>query len=166
MRECARLSRVYYGGRFFKYPLEPLDALRNLGMVEALRCLISYVRVQRQPPVHIRSFEDWVVSAFGRRLYEIFFKTYTEKVWGIPCDQISADWAAQRIRGLSFVSVMRSLFRVPTANGQVVKTLVDRFRYPALGPGEMWQKAAGLIESAGGSVRMTAPVESRISTFV
>ena len=154
LRECARLSRVYYGGRFFKYPLEPLDALRNLGAVEALRCLVSYVRVQRQPPVHIHSFEDWVVSAFGRRLYEIFFKTYTEKVWGIPCDQISADWAAQRIRGLSFVSVMRSLFHVPHGDGQVVKTLVDRFRYPALGPGEMWQKAASMIEDAGGSVRM------------
>ena len=158
LRECARLSRVYYGGRFFKYPLEPIDALRNLGAVEALQCLISYLRVQRQPPVQIRSFEDWVVSAFGRRLYQIFFKTYTEKVWGIPCDQISADWAAQRIRGLSLVSVMRSLFRVPNANGPIVKTLVDRFRYPALGPGEMWQKAAQMIEKAGGAVRMGNPV--------
>ena len=154
MRDCARLSRVYYRGRFFKYPLEPFDALRNLGPVEALRSLISYLRVQRQSPAHIRSFEDWVVSAFGRRLYEIFFKTYTEKVWGIPCDQISADWAAQRIRGLSLVSVMRSLLRVPSSNGAVIKTLVDHFRYPALGPGEMWEKTAAIIEDKGGSVRM------------
>ncbi len=154
MRECARLSRVYYGGRFFKYPLEPFDALRNLGAVEALRSLISYLRVQRTTPAHIRSFEDWVVSAFGRRLYEIFFKTYTEKVWGIPCDQISADWAAQRIRGLSLVSVMRSLLRVPSPNGAVIKTLVDHFRYPALGPGEMWEKTAAIIEQAGGSVQL------------
>jgi protoporphyrinogen oxidase len=154
MRDCSRLSRVYYHGRFFKYPLEPLDALRNLGPVEALRSLISYLQQQRHSPVHIRSFEDWVVSAFGRRLYEIFFKTYTEKVWGIPCSQISADWAAQRIRGLSLVSVMRSLLRVPAHNGAVIKTLVDHFRYPALGPGEMWQKAARLIEEAGGAVRM------------
>ncbi|HXR24775.1 MAG TPA: hypothetical protein VN742_05390 [Candidatus Binataceae bacterium] len=82
MRDCARLSRVYYRGRYFKYPLEPLDALKNLGLVEALRSLISYLQVQRNAPAHITSFEDWVVSAFGRRLYEIFFKTYTEKVWG------------------------------------------------------------------------------------
>ena len=154
MRDCARLSRVYYRGRFFKYPLEPLDALKNLGPVEALQSLISFVQVQRHPPIHIKSFEDWVVSAFGRRLYEIFFKTYTEKVWGIPCSEISADWAAQRIRGLSLVSVMRSLLRVPNSNGAVIKTLVDRFRYPALGPGEMWEKAAELIAKAGGAVRM------------
>ncbi len=158
MRECSRLSRVYYSSRYFKYPLEPFDALRNLGPLEALRSLVSFLQVQRQPPVHIASFEDWVVSAFGRRLYEIFFKTYTEKVWGIPCSQISADWAAQRIRGLSLVSVMRSLLRVPSSNGAVIKTLVDHFRYPALGPGEMWQKAAHLIEEASGSVRMGQPV--------
>ena len=157
MLDCARLSRVYYAGRFFKYPLEPLDALRNLGPLEALRCLFSYVMVQRQPPAKIRSFEDWVVSAFGRRLYEIFFKTYTEKVWGVPCNQISADWAAQRIRGLSFVSLMRSLFRVPTSHGAVVKTLVDHFRYPALGPGEMWEKAAAFIEDKGGAILMGHP---------
>ena len=89
MLECGRLSRVYYRGRFFKYPLEPLDALKNLGPLEALRSLISYIQVQRQPPSHITSFEDWVVSAFGRRLYEIFFKTYTEKVWGIPAVRLA-----------------------------------------------------------------------------
>jgi protoporphyrinogen oxidase len=154
MRECARLSRVYYHGRFFKYPLEPLDALKNLGPIEAIRSLISYVQVQRDPPAHITSFEDWVVSAFGRRLYEIFFKTYTEKVWGIPCSEISADWAAQRIRGLSLVSVMRSLLRGPSHNGAVIKTLVDRFRYPVQGPGEMWEKTAAAIVQAGGAVRM------------
>ncbi|HVN27528.1 MAG TPA: FAD-dependent oxidoreductase, partial [Candidatus Binataceae bacterium] len=158
MLECDRLSRVYYAGRFFKYPLEPIDALRNLGGFEAIRSLISYLQVQRRPPVHIRSFEDWVVSAFGRRLYEIFFKTYTEKVWGIPCNEISADWAAQRIRGLSLVSVMRSLLRVPNHNGAVIKTLVDHFRYPALGPGEMWERAARIIEEKGGAVRMGHPV--------
>jgi protoporphyrinogen oxidase len=158
MRDCSRLSRIYYRGRFFKYPIEPLDALLNLGPVEALRSLLSYLQVQRHSPVHIRSFEEWVVSAFGRHLYEIFFKTYTEKVWGIPCDQISADWAAQRIRGLSLVSVMRSLLRVPERNGKVIKTLVDHFRYPALGPGEMWQKTARVIEEAGGTLRMGQPV--------
>jgi protoporphyrinogen oxidase len=154
MLDCARLSRVYYRGRYFKYPLEPLDALKNLGPLEALRSLISFLQVQRNAPAHIVSFEDWVVSAFGRRLYEIFFKTYTEKVWGIPCSEISADWAAQRIRGLSLVSVMRSLLRVPNHNSAVIKTLVDHFRYPALGPGEMWDKAAAVIEEAGGTVMM------------
>jgi protoporphyrinogen oxidase len=160
MRECARLSRVHYRGRFFKYPLEPIDALRNLGPLEALRSLISFLQVQRSAPAHIVSFEDWVVSAFGRRLYEIFFKTYTEKVWGIPCSQISADWAAQRIRGLSLVSVMRNLLRVPNHNGAVIKTLVDRFRYPIQGPGEMWEKVAAVIEKAGGAVRMGHAVDA------
>ena len=88
MRTCARLSRIYYRGRFFKYPLEPLDALRHLGPIEALRCILSYLGGRRLPPERVKSFEDWVVSAFGRRLFEVFFKTYTEKVWGVPCSEI------------------------------------------------------------------------------
>jgi len=153
MRDCPRLSRIYYRGRFFKYPLEPFDALRNLGPLEATRCLFSYLYMTPLSKERIRSFEDWVVSAFGRRLYEIFFRTYTEKVWGIPCAEISADWAAQRIRGLSLASVMRNLVR-PARNGAVIKTLVDHFRYPAQGPGEMWEKVTSLIGEEGGTVSM------------
>ncbi len=152
MRTCSRLSRIYYRGRFFKYPLEPFDALRRLGPVEALRCLFSYLRARRLPPEHIKSFEDWVVCAFGHRLFEVFFKTYTEKVWGVPCSEISADWAAQRIRGLSLPTLLRSLFRRASHDRAVIKTLVDHFRYPACGPGEMWEKVAGMIENKGGVV--------------
>ncbi len=152
MRKCSRLSRIYYRGRLFKYPLEPLDALRHLGAIEATRCLLSYLRRRRLPAEKIKSFEDWVVSAFGRRLFEVFFKTYTEKVWGIPCSEISADWAAQRIRGLSLPALLRSLFRRANHNAAVIKTLVDHFRYPACGPGEMWESVAGMIEKKGGVV--------------
>jgi protoporphyrinogen oxidase len=152
MRKCSRLSRIYYRGRLFKYPLEPLDALRHLGAIEATRCLLSYLRRRRLAAEKIKSFEDWVVSAFGRRLFEVFFKTYTEKVWGIPCSEISADWAAQRIRGLSLPALLRSLFRRANHNAAVIKTLVDHFRYPACGPGEMWENVAGMIEKNGGVV--------------
>jgi protoporphyrinogen oxidase len=152
MRRCSRLSRIYYRGRFFKYPLEPFDALRHLGPIEAIRCVSSYLRVRRLPRDQINSFEDWVVSAFGRRLFEVFFKTYTEKVWGIPCSEISADWAAQRIRGLSLCTLLRSLLRRSHPNVAIIKTLVDHFRYPACGPGEMWENVTGMIENKGGSV--------------
>ena len=152
MLTCSRLSRIYYRGSFFKYPLEPFDALRQLGPIEATRCLLSYLRERRLPPEHTKSFEDWVVSAFGRRLFEVFFKTYTEKVWGVPCSEISADWAAQRIRGLSLSTLLLSLFRRANHNGAVIKTLVDHFRYPACGPGEMWENVAALIEKKDGGV--------------
>jgi len=154
MRVRDRLSRIYYRGRFYKYPLEPFDALRKLGPREAVSCLMSYLiaQVRRQEP--IRSFEDWVVQAFGRRLYDIFFSSYTEKVWGVPCSEISADWASQRIRGLSLVSLMRNLLPGRARGGAVIKTLVNRFRYPPHGPGEVWEKVASLIENSGGSIRM------------
>jgi protoporphyrinogen oxidase len=154
MRTRERLSRIYYRGQFFRYPLEPLDALRKLGVGEATACILSYLWAQAFGPRRIRSFEDWVVAGFGRRLYEVFFKTYTEKVWGIPCSEISADWAAQRIRGLSIPALLRSAV-LPGANGQraVVKTLIDRFRYPPLGPGEMWEEVARRVQAHGGELR-------------
>ena len=154
MRARSRLSRIYYRGRFFKYPLEPFDALRKLGAREAAACLLSYIREQQNRKRPIRTFEDWVVRAFGRRLYEIFFRSYTEKVWGVPCSEINAEWAAQRIRGLSFASLMRSFVRNGSAKGQVIKTLVENFRYPPHGPGEVWERVARLIETSGGSLRM------------
>jgi protoporphyrinogen oxidase len=154
MRVRRRLSRIYYRGRFFKYPLEPIDALRKLGPREAVSCLLSYLRAQRNRQSPIQSFEDWVVRAFGRRLYEIFFRSYTEKVWGVPCSEISAEWAAQRIKGLSLASLMLSLLPGRPRNGRVIKTLIDRFRYPPHGPGEVWERVAGLIEKKGGIVRM------------
>jgi protoporphyrinogen oxidase len=154
MRVRRRLSRIYYRGRFFKYPLEPIDALWKLGPREAVACLLSYLRAQRNRQSPTRSFEDWVVRAFGRRLYEIFFRSYTERVWGVPCSEISAEWAAQRIKGLSLASLMRSLLPGRPRDGKVIKTLVDRFRYPPHGPGEVWERVAGLIKKEGGIVRM------------
>ena len=154
MRVRARLSRIYYRGRFYKYPLEPLDALRKLGPREAVRCLLSYLQAQRNSREPARSFEDWVVHAFGRRLYEIFFRSYTEKVWGVDCSEISAEWAAQRIKGLSIASLMRTFLPGRLRNGPVIKTLVDTFRYPPHGPGEVWARVAEMVEKNGGVVRM------------
>jgi protoporphyrinogen oxidase len=150
-----RLSRIYYRGRYFDYPLRLGNALANLGPVETVRCLVSYVRARLAPVSDPRTFEDWVSNQFGRRLFEIFFKTYTEKVWGIPTSELSADWAAQRIKGLDLGEVVRNALasRRPRRREAVVKTLVDEFRYPRLGPGQMWERASELLATAGHAVR-------------
>ncbi len=156
-----RLSRIYYRGRFFKYPLEVRNVLENLGAVESMACLTSYFAARLKPRTEVRSFEQWVTNAFGRRLYETFFRSYTEKVWGIPCSEISADWAAQRIKDLSMLALIkRALSFGPKNGGPVIKTLIDRFRYPAHGPGEMWQTLRTKIEERGAMVRMGESVVS------
>jgi protoporphyrinogen oxidase len=149
-----RLSRIYYNRRFFHYPLRPVDALRKLGPVRSLRCALSYAQACLSPIRPERSFEDWVVNRFGRVFFEIFFKTYTEKVWGMPTHAISADWAAQRIKGLNAMrAVADALFgRWLKGRGEVVKTLIDRFQYPRLGPGQMWEAARDRIVERGGAV--------------
>ena len=96
-----RLSRIHYNGHFFDYPLKAANALRGLGPFNAVRIVLSYLKWHYQPYPVEENFEQWVTNRFGKRLYEIFFKTYTEKVWGIPCTEIRAEWAAQRIQGLS-----------------------------------------------------------------
>ncbi len=139
--ERPRMSRIYYDGRFFDYPLRPVNALAGLGPWEAGRIVLSYLRARLAPPAPDRSFEDWVVRRFGRRLFEIFFKSYTEKVWGIPCDEISADWAEQRIKNLDLLAAVRNaLLGHGSRRGEVVSTLIDRFHYPTLGPGMMWER--------------------------
>src|SRR4029077_11835517 len=136
----SRLSRIYYNGAFFDYPLRPMNALRGLGPAETAGIVASYVRARAFPTLTERSFEEWVCNRFGRRLFEIFFKTYTEKVWGVPCTEIRAEWAAQRIRGLSLTTAVRNaLFKQSTGK---VKTLIDRFQYPERGPGQMWETLA------------------------
>jgi len=161
MIECERLSRIYYRGRFFKYPLETLNVLENLGIAESIACMVSYAAARLKPKREIKSFEDWVVNAFGRRLYEIFFRSYTEKVWGIPCSEISADWAAQRIKDLSIGAlVKRALTFRKKTGGPVIKTLIDRFHYPAHGPGEMWETLAKKIEERGAVVQLGESVTS------
>lgn len=156
-----RLSRIRYRDRYFDYPLKPLNALRGLGAVEATRVCASYASARLAPRREEQSFEDWVTNRFGRRLHEIFFKTYTEKVWGIPCTEISADWAAQRIRNLSLGEAMRSalLGGARDGRGAVIATLIDEFHYPRLGPGMMWERCAQRVVERGGSVQLAARVE-------
>jgi protoporphyrinogen oxidase len=152
-----RSSRILYRNRFFTYPLKAGEALTKLGVVESMHCGLSYLWARLFPVRNPRSFEDWVSNKFGARLFNIFFKTYTEKVWGMSCKEISADWAAQRIKGLSLTTaVLAALFpkrKVKSGKG-VVKSLIDSFRYPRLGPGMMWEACAAKVVAGGGEVRM------------
>src|SRR5437868_4963137 len=147
-----RLSRIYYRGRFFAYPIKAVNALWNLGPIEAVLCLASYARARLQPVKNPKTLEDWVRNQFGWRLFSIFFKTYTEKVWGISTKELSADWAAQRIKSLDLWVVLRSAMlpnRKPKGRGEIVTTLIDRFRYPRLGPGQMWERVADISAAKG-----------------
>jgi protoporphyrinogen oxidase len=151
-----RLSRIYYRNKFFSYPLDAKNALLGLGLVESVRIMASYLRAKVLPIRPEENFEQWVSNRFGRRLYEIFFKAYTEKVWGVPCTSIRAEWAAQRIRGLSLTTVvLNALF--PQKRPKV-KTLIDRFHYPERGPGQMWETLAQRLMEAGQRVEMGRPV--------
>ncbi|HWP05884.1 MAG TPA: NAD(P)/FAD-dependent oxidoreductase [Polyangiaceae bacterium] len=155
MLERPRSSRIYYEGKFFSYPLRPLEALSKLGPVEAGLCVASYAKARLSPVPNPKNFEDWVTNQFGERLFRIFFKTYTEKVWGMSCREISSDWAAQRIKGLSLSSAVLSALaarRAPSDRSGVIKTLIDTFRYPRLGPGMMWEACAEGIRARGGSI--------------
>jgi protoporphyrinogen oxidase len=156
-----RKSRILYRGKLFDYPLRPMDALSKLGLLESTRCMLSYFKAKLVPNHDPQTFEDWVTNQFGRRLYNIFFKTYTEKVWGMKCQEISADWAAQRIKGLSLgTAVWEAL--VPSwikRAGATPKTLIEFFRYPRLGPGQMWEAAAEQIVEAGGEVLLDMNVQ-------
>ena len=156
MLQRPRSSRIYYNGKLFDYPLRAADALTKLGPIEALRCVLSYGWAQARPYSNVVSFEQWVVNSFGRRLFEIFFKTYTEKVWGMDCADISADWAAQRIKGLNlYQAIIQSFGWGKKAEGDaVIKTLINSFRYPRLGPGQMWERARDKVVEHGGKVMM------------
>jgi protoporphyrinogen oxidase len=150
-----RMSRIYYRGQFYKYPLALVNTLINLGPVESFLILVSYLRARFRSRDGEETFEDWVTNRFGKRLFNTFFKTYTEKVWGIPCSTIRAEWAAQRIKGLSLrVAVVNALFKVNNT-----KTLIEEFDYPALGPGQMWEHCQAAIEQMGGAVRLQTSIE-------
>lgn len=150
-----RMSRIYYEGKFYSYPLRAFEALWNLGIIRSTICMVSYLKYKLFPIKDVKSFEDWTTNQFGKKLYSIFFKTYTEKVWGMPCDEMSADWAAQRIKGLSLWSAVtdglkRSLGLNKKPNdGMETKTLLETFRYPRLGPGMMWDAARDKIAATG-----------------
>jgi protoporphyrinogen oxidase len=155
MLNRGRLSRIYYRGRFFAYPIKAANALWNLGPIEAMRCLASYAWARMRPVKNPRSLEDWVRNQFGWRLFSIFFKTYTEKVWGISTKELSADWAAQRIKSLDLWLVIRSALlpkRKAKNRGEVVTTLIDKFRYPRFGPGQMWERVAEIGRKKGSPV--------------
>ncbi|MDF2602696.1 NAD(P)/FAD-dependent oxidoreductase [Sphingomonas sp.] len=158
--ERPRMSRIYYEGKFYSYPLRAFEALWNLGVWRSALCMASFAKARLLPNRSVKSFEDWTVNAFGWKLYSIFFKTYTEKVWGMPCDAMSADWAAQRIKGLSLWGAVtdglkRSLGLNKRPNdGMAVKTLLESFRYPRLGPGMMWEAARDHVEAHGNHVLM------------
>jgi protoporphyrinogen oxidase len=155
-----RLSRIFYDQKFFDYPLKPLNALRSLGLIESIRIGVSFVTVKCFPYKEEHSFEQWVSNRFGRRLYEIFFKTYTEKVWGMPCSEIGADWAAQRIKNLDLLSVVRSAFLGNRgSDGKLVSTLIEEFNYPRLGPGMMWERVTEMIREKGCPVEFGNRVE-------
>ena len=149
-----RMSRIFYRRKYFDYPLKPWNALHNLGPLTSLACMASYAWAILRPRRPEQSFEDWVVNRFGRRLFDIFFRTYTEKVWGIPTNQLSADWAAQRIKGLSLSKAITNAFGGHGGKGAVVKTLIDTFDYPRLGPGQMWERVAAEVVASGGRVEL------------
>lgn len=151
-----RLTRIYYNKRFFHYPIKAMDALKNLGILEAARCVINYGLEKLSPTKDTSTFEGWVTNRFGKRLYQIFFKTYTEKLWGIPCNVLDADFAAQRIKKFSLGEAMKAaLF----GNSGKHKTLVDQFAYPHGGTGMVYERMANKVKANGGNVFLKQPIK-------
>src|ERR1041385_6508535 len=156
-----RSSRIFYGGKFFSYPLKPVEALLRLGVFKSILCIVSWLKARLFRVGNPRNFEEWVTNQFGKRLFNTFFKSYTEKVWGLSCKEISADWAAQRIKGLSLGSAIKNALIPQRYNGDrtnVIKTLINSFRYPRRGPGMMWEACAEKVKTMGGKVEMGCKV--------
>ncbi|MCU1429057.1 MAG: UDP-galactopyranose mutase [Actinomycetia bacterium] len=158
-----RSSRIYYRGKFFDYPLKPVNALRSLGFIEAVRCALSFVWVRVRPPKDQTTLEGYIAANYGWRLYEHFFKTYNEKVWAVSASEISADWGAQRIKGMSLWSALWEPLRARFAGArknkaEQVTSLIEEFQYPKYGPGMMWERCRDLVEAAGSKVIMETPV--------
>ena len=151
-----RQSRIYWNDKFLEYPLQGVDVIKKLGPLELMRCGLSYLWAAVKPKGREDTFEEWVSNRFGKRLYGHFFKTYTEKLWGVSTDEIRAEWAAQRIKGLSFFSAAKAAFF--GNRGNKIKSLISEFNYPRYGPGQMWEQMAADIREQGGEVRMNAPV--------
>jgi len=154
-----RLSRIYYEGTYYDYPIHLGNAIRGLGLVESMRSGLSFLWVRVHPPKDVDTFEGWTARAFGWRLYRKFFKAYTEKVWGIPAAEIKADWAAQRIKSLTLGNVIRNAF-APNHNKTRITSLIEEFHYPRLGPGMMWERARELVEAQGSKVLLGTRLES------
>jgi protoporphyrinogen oxidase len=152
-----RKSRIYYQGKFYDYPLRAANALGNLGVIEAVRCVLSYAWARIRPPENQDMYEGWLAARFGWRLYRHFFKTYTEKVWGHPPSEMPADWAAQRVKNLSLSSAILNAV-LPRRNQKDITSLIEEFQYPKLGPGMMWERCRELVEAAGTKVIMDTRV--------
>src|SRR5262252_2771724 len=162
--ERPRLSRIYYDGKYYSYPLSAFEALKNLGLTKSALCMLSFAYAKAFPIKDARTFHQWVRNQFGEKLFSIFFRTYTEKVWGMSCDEISPDWASQRLKGLSLGAAIidglkrsRGLKATPAASlGEQggVKSLIESFRYPRRGPGMMWEAAAAKTKAQGGTILM------------
>jgi protoporphyrinogen oxidase len=151
-----RMSRIYWNGKFLTYPLDGMDVIRKLGPIELIRSGLSYLWAQIKPKGSEDNVEQWVSNRFGKRLYQHFFKTYTEKVWGVPTTELRSEWAAQRIKGLSFTSAAKAAFFGNKDNK--IKSLINEFHYPRFGPGQMWETMADEIIANGGEVRLNTPV--------
>ena len=156
MIDVPRSSRIYYRGKYYDYPLRLMNALENLGLFESVRVVASYLKWQIRPSKVEENFQQWVSNRFGGRLFRHFFESYTEKVWGISCKEIRADWAAQRIKNLSLSKAVLDALTGRNDTSSLIKT----FRYPRLGPGQMWERAAELVVQKGGEVRLNARVAS------
>jgi len=157
----SRLSRIYFNKRFFHYPLRAVNAFFGLGPWNSFLILLSYIQAQIAPEKPEETFEQWVSNRFGKRLYRTFFKTYTEKVWGIPCNEITAEWAAQRIKGLSLLTAVKNALIHSQAKrkGEIIKTLIDSFDYPAKGPGMMWETVRDLVVREGTKILLETSVD-------
>ena len=152
-----RMSRIFYDGKYYDYPLRASNALKNIGPIEAVRAVLSYVWARVRPPKDQTNYEGWLVSRFGWRLYRRFFKTYTEKVWGVEVKQMPADWAAQRVKGLSLSNAIWNAI-TPRRKQTKITSLIEEFQYPKFGPGMMWEKCAELVTAGGGQVHLQSRV--------
>jgi protoporphyrinogen oxidase len=148
-----RMSRIFYKGKYYDYPLKALNALRNLGLKESILCGFSYLWARIRPPANEDNYENWLVARFGWRLYRTFFKTYTERVWGVEVSQMPADWAAQRIKNLNLRKAVVNAI-LPKRNQTEITTLIEEFQYPKFGPGMMWEVCAEKVQAAGGTVHL------------
>jgi protoporphyrinogen oxidase len=154
-----RKSRIFYKGKYYDYPLKPMNALVNLGPKEAVLCGLSYLRARIAPPKDQTNYEGWLVARFGWRLYRHLFKTYTEKVWGVPVSDMPADFAAQRVKNLDLGKAILNALS-PKRNQTEITTLIEEFRYPKLGPGMMWEVCKEKVEAKGGRVLMGTRVQT------
>ncbi len=152
-----RMSRIYYRGKLYDYPLKAMNALRNLGIWQSVLAVGSYARARLRPPKDQTNYENWLVARFGWRLYRTFFKTYTEKVWGMPVSEMPADWAAQRIKNLSLSAAVLNAIK-PKKNQKEITSLIEEFYYPKFGPGMMWETAAEKVQKMGGTVTLNTGV--------